>query len=170
MDALDILNSLTSDELQNTDTGFPNLSPGQYEFQITGAELKDNNAKTGKYILFDSKLLSSDVTATSGDPIAPGYPVRHMINLSPSQKQIDKKGLDQCVKDIKRDIAKFLEAVMGPERTWDPSLGIYVGQTFFAKTRVTKERIDENTGVLYDPQTEFAGFIPKTESSDNSAV
>lgn len=169
MDALDILNSLSSEELQSTDTSFPNLAPGQYQFRIDTAELKDSE-KGGKYLLFQCKLESTDATTTAGEPLQPGYPVRHMINLSPSQKQIDKNGLDTCVKNIKRDIAKFLEAVMGPARTWDPSLEIYRGQTFFAKTRVSKERTDENTGITYDPQTEFAGFIPKTEEFDAGKV
>jgi hypothetical protein len=170
MDAIDLLNDLAQTGLADVDTSFPNLAPAQYQFQITEASIKDNNAGTGKYMLFQCKLLSPDAISTTGDPIAPGYPVRHMINLSPSQKQIDKSGLEACVKNIKRDIAKFLEAVMGPKRTFDPTMEIYPGQTFFAKTRVTAERTDAATGVTYDPATEFATFIPKTEEFDAAAV
>ena len=159
MDPLDILNSLSSEELQTTDTSFPNLMPGQYEFSIAGAELKDSNSG-GKYLLFQTKLLSTDAVSTNGDPIQPGFPVRHMINLSPSQKQIDKSGIDTCVKNIKRDLAKFLEAVVGPARTWDPTLELYLGQSFFAKTRVSKERTGDD-GQTYDAQTEFSSFVPK---------
>jgi hypothetical protein len=71
-DPLDILNSLSSEDLQSTDTSFPNLAPGTYEFRITAAELKDNNAGTGKYLLFQTKLESTDATATNGEPLAPG--------------------------------------------------------------------------------------------------
>lgn len=168
MDALELLNSLTTEELANTDTTFPNLAPGQYEFLIDTAEIKDNTAGTGKYLLFQCKLQSEGAKSTAGEPLAIGYPVRHMINLSPSQKQIDKnpEGLDGVIKNIKRDIAKFLEAVAGPSRTYDPSFAAYRGNTFWAKTRVSKERTDDNTGVTYDPQTEIASLIPKEVDVD----
>jgi hypothetical protein len=169
IDALDILNDLSTDELKNTNTAFPNLAPSQYEFKIDSAEIKDSQSG-GKYLLFQTKLNSPDAMSTAGEPLAVGFPVRHMINLSPSQDQIDKHGEEGCKKNIKKDIAKFLEAVVGPERTWDPTLELYVGQTFFAKTRVSPERTDKKTGITYDPSTEFASFIPKTESFDAAAV
>lgn len=161
MDALDLLNDLATTGLTGVDTSFPNLAPSQYEFEIVEASIEDNKAQTGKYLLFKTKLISEGATDTAGNPIAPGYPVRHMINLSPSQKQVDKSGLEACVDNIKKDIAKFLGAVVGPARTFDPTMAMYPGMTFFAKTRVTKERTDDNTGVTYDPSTEFATFIPK---------
>jgi hypothetical protein len=170
MDALDILNSLSSAELQQVDTAFPNLAPNTYEFKIVSAEIKDS-ASGGKYLLFSTKLNSTDAIDTAGASVAPGYPVRHMINLSPSDKQIEKAGggelgMKACVENIKKDLAKFLEAVTGPDRTWygndDEALANYVDMTFFAKTRVSPERVDPSTGITYDAQTQFASFIPKT--------
>jgi hypothetical protein len=165
LDALELLNEISQEELTDTNTSFPNLSPGQYEFVVDSVEIKDNAAATGKYILFQTKLVSVDAKSTAGDQLSPGYPVRHMINLSPSQKQIDKdpEGLEGCIKKIKQDIAKVVEALVGPSRQYDPSFQLYRGQTFFAKTRVSKERTDERTGATYDPQTEFQTFIPREE-------
>ena len=168
-DPLDILNSLSTEELASTDTSFPNLAPDTKQFRVVEMKLEESKSG-GKYILIQTKLESTDAISTAGEPIAPGYPVRHMINLSPSQKQIDKQGMETCVKNIKRDLAKFLEAVVGPDRTWDPSFELYADQTFFAKTRVSKERTDEATGTVYDPQTEFASFLPKTVDSDAAEV
>ncbi len=172
LDAIELLNNLTTEELADTNTAFPNLSPGQYEFVVDSAEIKDNAAQTGKYVLFQCKLATPGAISTAGEPLQPGYPVRHMINLSPSQKQIDKnsEGLEGCIKNIKKDIAKFVEALVGPSRQWDSTFQLYRGQTFFAKTRVSKERVDENSGQVYDPQTEFQTFVPRIEDVDAVAI
>jgi hypothetical protein len=166
---LAVLEALAETDFTQVDTSFPNLAPGQYEFRIGSAEYKDSESG-GKYLLFGCNLVTPDVKATDGTPVAPGYPVRHMINLTPSQKQIAKSGEAACIDNIKKDIAKFLEAVTGPQRKWDPTLESYRGMNFFAKTRVSKERTDERTGVTYSPQTEFAGFIPKTDNDDSREV
>lgn len=170
VDPIDLLNSLGSEELANVDTSFPLLKPGQYEFVVDSVEIKDSNSG-GKFISISAKL-NEDAETTAGEPLKPGYPVRHMINLTPSQKQIENnpRGVEGCVENIKKDIAKFLDATVGPSRYYDPSFQVYRGQTFFAKTRVSKERTDERTGQTYDPQTEFATLIPKTEDVDAVAV
>jgi hypothetical protein len=167
-----MLNSLSTETLAEVNTSFPNLSPGQYEFVVDTVEIKDNAAQTGKYILFQCKLVTPGAASTAGEPLQPGYPVRHMINLSPSQKQIDKnpEGLEGCIKNIQKDLAKFIEALVGPGRKYDPSMQLYRGQTFFAKTRVSKERVDENTGTVYDPQTEFQTFVPRIDDVDAEAI
>ncbi len=170
IDPLDILNSLSTEELASTDTSFPNLSPSQYEFLIDEATIEGKDDGSSKYLLFKTKLNSEGASSTAGEPLAPGYPVRHMVNLMPSQKQLDKHGEEQCIKNIKKDIAKFLQAVMGPSCQWDPTLEIYRGQTFFATTRVSKERTDPNTGITYDPQTEFSKFIPRETDVDAATV
>lgn len=166
---LAILESLAETDLTQVDTSFPNLAPGQYEFVIDSAELKTSDSG-GCYLLFGTKLVSPDAKATSGEALQPGYPVRLMINLTPSQKQLDKDGPEGCKKRILGDIAKFTEAVTGPQRKWfghaTEQLAMYRGAHFFAKTRVSQERTDPRTGTTYAPQTEFAALIPKAENDD----
>ena len=82
-----------------------------------------------------------------------------MINLTPSPKQIEKAGEAAAIENVKKDVCKFLDAV-GASRKFDPTLESYVGARFFAKTRVSKERIDANTGVVYGEQSEIASLIP----------
>jgi hypothetical protein len=164
-DPLAIFDSLAEVDFQAVDTSFPNLNPGTYEFEITKASKEQSEKTGGFYLLFNTKLVTSGARDTAGNELNPGYPVRHMINLTPSEKQLAKDGAEGCVKKIQGDVAKFLDAVVGSERTWDPTLELYVGKNFFAKTRVSKERTDEATGQVYAPSTEFASFLPKTEQT-----
>lgn len=161
-DPLAIFDSLAETDLAAIDTSFPNLAPSTYEFTIADAEKKQSD-KGGFYLLFQCKLVTPGALDTAGNELSPGYPIRHMINLTPSEKQIAKNGPETCVKNIKADVAKFLEAVVGPERTWDSTLEMYKGLNFFAKTRVTKERTDEATGNTYAPSSEIGSFMPKVE-------
>lgn len=168
IDPLEVLEELGNTDYSEVDTSFPNLMPGQYEFKVSAIELKDSESG-GKYILVNAKLVSDNATDTTGSSLAPGYPIRHMINLTPSAKQLAKSGKDECIKRIKQDIAKFTEALTGPQRKWHGLEGLdnYIGMSFFAKTRVSKEREDPNTGTVYSPQSEIAALIPKTENDDS---
>jgi len=158
--SLDILGMLATEDLSQVDTSYPILLGGTYEFEIKGAEKKTSDKSGGDYLLFDCALLSSEATDIAGNPIQAGYRMRKMINLSPSEKQIAAKGEEQCAKDCVADVCKFLDALM-EERIWDETLETYVSMTFWAKTKVSKERTDKATGDVYPPAADFASFIPK---------
>lgn len=170
-DALDMLNTLTTDSLKDIDTSFPVLAAGTSEFQIVDAELKDSNSG-GKYLLFACKLLTGGRKDTNGNDLSPGYPIRHMINLTPSAKQLEKKTEEECVQAIMKDIAKFCEAVSGPQRTWPGpgDLHAFRGNTFWAKHAVQPERTDPATGTTYDAAAIVASLVPKEEDVDIFAV
>jgi hypothetical protein len=152
---------LATTNLNEVDTSYPVLSGGVYEFEVKSAEKKTSENTGGEYLLFQCALITPDATDVNGGVLSPGYTMRHMISLTPSEKQLEKKSEEECKKDIMASICKFLDGLM-VVREWDETLESYVGLTFFAKTRVGKERTDPKTGNVYDPQAEFANFLPKT--------
>lgn len=156
---MSIFDKLASVDLSEVDTSYPILEAGTWEFQIKSAEKKTSENTGGEYLLFQCSLVSSNANDITGAPLNPGYSMRHMINLTPSAKQIENKGEAQCEKDIFADVCKFLDAIQA-EREWDETLESYVGLTFYAKTKVGKERTDPKTGNTYAAQAEFAGFLP----------
>lgn len=156
-----IFEMLANTDLNDVDTSYPVLSGGIYEFEVKSAEKKTSERTGGEYLLFQCALLTPDATDINGAALSPGYSMRHMISLTPSEKQLEKKSLEECQKDALASVCKFLDALMS-ERVWDETLESYVGLTFFAKTKVGKERTDPKTGDVYDPQAEFASFLPKT--------
>jgi hypothetical protein len=161
--SIDILGMLANSDLNEVDTSYPILLGGTYEFEVKSAEKKTSEKSGGEYFLFNCALRSEGAADITGAPVAPGYQIRKMINLSPSEKQIEAKGEEQCGKDVIKDVCKFLDALM-EERVWDETLETYIGMTFWAKTKVTKERVDKFTGDVYPPAADFASFIPKSEA------
>lgn len=159
--SIDILGMLASTDLNEVDVSYPILLGGTYEFEVKEVEKKVSENTGGEYILFKCALLSDNATDIAGNAISPGYAMRYMINLSPSEKQIAAKGEEQCAKDVLAQVCKFLDALM-EQRVWDETFETYVGMTFWAKTKVTKEREDKNTGNVYPPAADFASFIPKS--------
>lgn len=133
---------------------------GTYEFEVKSAEKKTSERTGGDYLLFQCALRTPEAVDVNGVAINPGYSMRHMISLTPSEKQLGNKSEDDCKKDILAGLCKFLDSIMD-ERVWDETLESYVGLTFFAKTKVGKERVDGSTGDVYAPQAEFSSFLPK---------
>lgn len=156
----DIFAMLANTDLNEVDTSYPVLAAGVYEFRIKSAEKKTSERTGGEYLLFQCELLSDDAQDINGSAIGQGYLMRHMISLTPSERQLAKKSLEDCQKDIMSSVCKFLDAIM-LNRVWDETLESYTGMTFFAKTKVGKERTDERTGDVYPPSAEFASFLPK---------
>lgn len=155
----DIFAMLANTNLNEVDTSYPILAGGVYEFEVKSAEKKTSERTGGEYLLFQCALRTPDAVDINGNSISPGYSMRHMISLTPSEKQLENKSEDECKKDILASVCKFLDALM-TERVWDETLESYVGLTFFAKTKVGKERTDPRTGDVYAPQAEFASFLP----------
>lgn len=156
--AIDLLEELANEDLTQVDTSFPILAVSEAEFRI--AEATRETAESGfEYLLFKCELISENCRDTNGSPVRPGYKLRHMIGLTPSNKSIKEVGEEEAKKQIKVRVVQFLKAI--GNLTFDPSLTSYVNATFFAKTRVSKERTDQKTGITYAPQAEFATFIPK---------
>ena len=156
----DIFAMLANTDLSEVSTAYPVLSAGVYEFKVKSAEKKVSERTGGEYLLFQCELVTPDSIDINNEPINPGYVMRHMISLTPSEKQLAKKSEEQCKQDILSSVCKFLDGLM-TQRVWDETLESYVGMTFFAKTRVGKEREDQNTGDVYPAQSEFSSFLPK---------
>jgi hypothetical protein len=156
--ALDIFDDLASEDLSQIDTSYPILAAGQYEFNAKEVtkECSDNGFE---YILVKASLVTSGALDTGGNTISPGYIIRYMIGLTPADKTVAEVGLEEAKKRIKVNIVKFLDAVV-ENRQWDPTFELYVGRNFFAKTKVTKERTDKNTGNVYPPAAEIQTLIP----------
>lgn len=154
--ALSIFDELASEDLTSVDTSFPILAGDTYEFRINS--MTKEVADSGYAYLLIQAATNVPGMDTNGNPLPPGYPVRHMIGLTPSDKQVAEIGLDAAKKKIKVNVVKFLDAV--GNRVFDPTLESYKDMTFFAKTRVSKERTDPRTGITYSPQAEIAQFIP----------
>lgn len=157
---MNLFDQLANTDLTEVSTAYPVLVGGVYEFEIKAAEKKTSDRTGGDYLSFSVALISPEATDTNGNAISPGYLMRHMISLTPSAKQLEKKSEEECNKDAIASLCKFLDAIM-LTRVWDETLESYVGLTFFAKTKVGKERTDSNTGDVYAAQSEFASFLPK---------
>lgn len=153
---LSIFDELASEDLTQVDTSFPILAADQYEFRINS--MTKETADSGYVYLLIQAATTVPGQDTNGNPLNAGYPVRHMIGLTPSDKQVAEIGMDEAKKKIKVNVVKFLQAV--GNLVFDPTLESYKDMTFFAKTRVSKERTDPKTGVTYSPQSEIASFIP----------
>lgn len=153
---------LANTDLNEVDTSYPVLSGGTYEFEVKSAEKKTSERTGGDYLLFQTALRTPDCVDINGNAVQPGYALRHMISLTPSEKQLENKSEEECKKDILASVCKFLDALMS-ERVWDETLESYVGLTFFAKTKVGKERTDQATGNVYPASAEFASFLPKVD-------
>lgn len=156
----DVFTMLANTDLDQVDTSYPILAGGVYEFEVKSAEKKTSERTGGEYLLFQCALLSDNALDINGNRVNPGYSLRHMISLTPSEKQLENKSMEECKKDVIASVCKFLDALM-IKRVWDETLNTYVGMTFFAKTKVGKERTDPRTGDVYAPQAEFASFLPK---------
>jgi len=153
---LSIFDELASEDLTQVDVSFPILAAGQYEFRINS--MTKETADSGYQYLLIQCATTVPGDDTNGNPVPTGYPVRHMIGLTPSDKQVAEIGLDEAKKKIKVNVVKFLQAI--GNLNFDPTLEMYKDMTFYAKTRVSKERTDPKSGVTYNPQTEIASFIP----------
>jgi hypothetical protein len=157
---MNLFDQLANTNLAEVSTAYPVLTGGVYEFAIKTFEKKTSDRTGGDYLAIGVTLLSPDATDINGNSVSPGYAMRHMISLTPSAKQLESKTEEECNKDAIASLCKFLDALM-TERVWDETLESYIGLTFFAKTKVGKERTDPNTGDVYAAQSEFAAFIPK---------
>lgn len=155
----DVFAMLASTNLNDVDTSYPVLQGGVYEFEVKSASKETSERTGGEYLLFQCALLTPDAVDINGNAISPGYSLRHMISLTPSEKQLMKKSEEECKQDAIKSVCQFLDALMS-ERVWDETLESYVGLTFFAKTRVGKERTDDRTGNVYPASSEFASFLP----------
>ena len=155
---LSIFDTLGDEDLSAIDTSYPVLAAGQYEFSVK--EMTKECSDSGfEYLLVKASLVSTNALDIAGAPVNPGYIIRHMIGLTPADKTIQEVGLEEATKRIKQNIVKFLDAVV-ENRQWDNTLELYIGRTFFAKTKVTKEREDKKTGNIYPPSAEIQTLIP----------
>lgn len=158
LNALDLLDQLASEDLSQVDTSFPILAVSEAEFRV--ASITHETAESGfEYLALQFELLSPNCKDTNGNTVNPGYKIRHMIGLTPSEKSIKENGPEAAVKQVKANVVRFLQAIGDLE--FDKTLEKYPNMTFFAKTRVSKERTDPKTGITYSPQAEIATFIPK---------
>lgn len=155
-----IFDKLAGEELLNADTSYPVLAQGLYELRIKDAELKESESGF-EYVNLTCELISPNATDIKGEPVAPGYIIRHMIGLTPSEKAINEHGQDAAENQIVKRVAVFIDAIQKPRQRFDESLQSYIGLTFWAKTKVTKEREDKKTGNVYPPGAEIASFVPK---------
>ncbi len=156
---MSIFDKLAGDALLNADTSYPVLAAGLYEFRIKEAEQKQSESGF-EYLNFVCELISDGAFSTTGEPIAPNYVIRHMVGLTPSDKAIAELGQDAAENQIVKRVATFLDGFQAT-RHFDESLQSYIGQTFFAKTKVSKEREDKKTGNIYPPNAEIATIVPK---------
>jgi hypothetical protein len=162
---MSIFDKLAETDLDNVDTSFPNLAPGTYEFRVESAEKKESD-KGGEYLLWACKLVSADALDTKGEALQPGYPLRHMLNLTYTDgiaNGRDGKGgksEEEFEKDTFKDLCKFMDATLG-HRKFAGDLEQFVGKTFFAKVKMGKARTNKDTGEVYDPSPQFAAFLPQ---------
>lgn len=154
---LNILDELANEDLTAVDTSYPVLAAGQYEFRIQ--EMKQETFDSGwTCIQIKCSLITPGAVDTNNSPVPPGYVITHRIGLSLSEKVVAEIGEEAAKKQVKVNVVKFLQALGDLE--FDPTYEKYLGKTFFAKTRVSKQREDKKTGQVYEPQAEFAQFIP----------
>jgi hypothetical protein len=147
----DIFDDLGNTNFSDVDTSYPVLVPDNYEWEITGAEVKTSDKTGGRYIEVKCSLVSPNAKSLKGTEVNAGYQVTHILALTPTEKF--------SADAIKANIARFMDAVLG-RREWDPTLQAYLKQRFWAKTGVQKETTGED-GTVYPAKTVIKQFVPK---------
>ena len=145
-DQIDIFDQLGQTDWEDVDTSMPVLNPGLIEFKVNNMEVKTSERTGNRYIACDFRT-TVETTDVEGKPVPPGYPVQHIFGLAKTEKF-----------DPMKNIAEFMDAVLG-NRMWDPTFEAYMGQTFYAKTKVGKERQNEESGETYPARTEISRFM-----------
>ena len=150
----DVFDVLSNVDLSEVDTQMPLLKNGAYDFTIAEMSRELSERSGGTYLLLVLKLATDGAEDIKGNPINPGYPVRHIISLVTKDKY-----------DPIRNIAQFHEALGNKAMQFDPTFEAYIGQTITAKTKVEPEREDKDTGEVYQATVRVASFVrPKTDS------
>lgn len=148
-DVFDVLGDI---DLSGVDTTMPLLKNGAYEFTIGEMSREQSDRTGGTYLLIQLKL-AEEAEDIKGNPLSPGYPVRHIISLVASEKY-----------DPIKNVAQFHEALGDKGMKFDPTFAQYTGQTIVAKTKVEPEREDKETGDVYPPSVRIASFVrPKSD-------
>jgi hypothetical protein len=133
------IDSLLNADLSGVDTSFPVIAPGV----ITGtiADCKSIVSKNGKPMLEMKLTAGHPVMTTASEEKPAGFPFRHNISLTPTEKYNPKQGL-----------AQLKEAVFGSKEGSFGDPASYVGQP--VSFRVKIENSDE-----YGMQNRVAAFV-----------
>ncbi|MHA2065409.1 MAG: hypothetical protein ACXABY_13620 [Candidatus Thorarchaeota archaeon] len=155
---MSVFDELASDEIASADVSFPVLAPSVYEFTVKDVVKSETNpsekSPDGGDMLRISLSLTANAEGVDGRTVPAGSLVSHMI-WSPKNPNEEK------LAQVKGQIKQFLLAVVGKDCEWDPTFALYRGQTLTAKTKVSKARVNPQTGEEYAPQAEVAKFVNK---------
>ena len=149
---------VTEEQLKDTDISFPILKPNIYAFSVKSMEDKVSERTGGEYVEIQLTL-AQDAEDTGGNPVSPGYPLRHMITSVPTEKF----PAERCAQEL----AKFLDAVAtsfngdgSPVREVDSTYQIFIGRTLNVKTKIQAKRTNDETGEEYPEATGIASLVP----------
>lgn len=140
-----------TEELSNTTTSYPILAAGTYTFSIKSAEKVATKDGSGEYLLIQLAL-GEEATDVDGNPLNPGYGLRHMIYGTVTEKVTQES--------ILKNIARFQDCFGIPREEWDETFESWIGLEGQVSTKVGQERTDARSGQTYPPQTEISSLIP----------
>lgn len=100
---------LGEEDWSKVDRSMPLLPDGLYELDIADLEMKTNE-KTSRRRLAYKLVTTKDVQSPQFGLLNTGFPVFGGFNLDPTDKQLEQKSRDQFNKEVKRDIALFLDS------------------------------------------------------------
>jgi hypothetical protein len=145
---VDIFDSLGEVDFDSVETTMPVIAPGLYEFKITNMAREPWKSGKGSSLAITLSLESEATDITGEKVINPGFPLFDRISL------VNKGKYDPRV-----PIKRFLQAVGMDDQPFDQSFQSYLGLTVQAKTKVTPERTDPDTGATYPARAEVSSYV-----------
>jgi hypothetical protein len=133
------IDSLLNADLTGVDTSFPVLQKGIVSTVI--AECVAENSKNEKPILRLKLTTAHPCQTLAGDSRPAGFPLRHMISLTPTEKYDPRQGL-----------AQLKEAVFGDKSGGFGDPSIYVGKPVTV-------RLDVENSEEYGTQNRIKAFV-----------
>lgn len=136
------IDSLLNADLSNVDTDFPILAAGTLSGVI--AECAMGETKSKNPVVNIKITTSMPAQLQKGGTAQVGFPIRHMLNLTPTEKMTPEM--------IKKNLAQFKEAAFGTKEGSFGDPASYVGRPITFKIKITEDQ-------EYGTQNKIAGFI-----------
>ena len=122
------LNALDNMDFSETETGFPIIAAGLYEFEISEIKAEENKARTGHNIVIKLALTQPAKTPKGAD-IQPGFAITHRMSLVPTDKFPESR--------IKSNCAEVMECFLGTKVGRFLPLEQFLGQKGFVQLGVS---------------------------------
>lgn len=144
-------------DLASVDTSLPLIADGIYDFRVEKAEIKETNAKDGKYINLDLVTVAPS-KSVKGEDLGPGVHVFDSVMMNPTGKGTWEM--------VNRNLAMLVQAAAFPPGTarrdnipeWAQQL---TGRTLRISIGFVPAGISQKNGKPYRAKNEVVLYIKK---------